>query len=165
MSYQGRRLSVGELVELARRDSSLLADAPSTPHCSYHAELCQDMLNAGDQLLDCWRFGVLQLVDRYNSAARRNDWDVARRLFEQPPSPTGSLQLDAAFAALAEYLSVRDHWATPTWAFEVERSTVNAPWWVSLVISDGFRSEVESYCPSEFSKRGVFIGFGALERA
>ena len=70
--------------------------------------------------------------------------------------------MDAAFAAMAEYLARRDGWTVPAWAALPEREAW--PWWfVTDLRGLHPRALVES--PSSFRRRGVFITDGALERA
>ena len=75
---------------------------------------------------------------------------------------TGDSRVDAAFAAMAEYLARRDGWMVPSWARLPEREAW--PWWfVTDLRGLHPRALVES--PSSFRRRGVFITSGALDRA
>lgn len=77
---------------------------------------------------DLWRFGILQLLDDYESIRAHNSVDAAARLMGEAPEPTGHSGLDAAFAGLACWLADRDGWDAPAWARAEER--VARPWWV-----------------------------------
>jgi hypothetical protein len=71
-------------------------------------------------------------------------------------------RVDAAFAAMAEYLARRDGWEVPSWARLPGREAW--PWWfVTDLRGLHPRALVES-SPS-FRRRGVFITSGALDRA
>ncbi len=87
---------------------------------------------------DLWRFGVLQLLDDYDSVLTHQGVDAAATLMTQAPEPTGHSGLDAAFAGLACWLADRDGWDAPLWAM------------------------VQS--PAQFRIRGVFITDTALQR-
>ena len=78
-----------------------------------------------------WRFGVLQTLDDYTSTCRRGGAELGAGVFTDPPAPTGSVVLDAAFTALAEYLAERDGWTPPTWTADAWRSVAPAVWWAS----------------------------------
>jgi hypothetical protein len=83
-------------------------------------------------------------------------------MWAESPRATGDTRVDAAFAAMAEYLARRDEWTVPSWARLPEREAW--PWWfVSDLRGMHPRALVES--PSSFRRRGVFITSGALERA
>jgi hypothetical protein len=70
--------------------------------------------------------------------------------------------VDAAFAAMAEYLARRDGWTVPFRARLSEREAW--PWWfVTGLRGVHARALVES--PFSFRRRGVFITSGALDRA
>jgi hypothetical protein len=82
-----------------------------------------------------WSFGVLQTLDDYTSTYRRSGAELDRSgragVFTDPPAPTASVELDAAFAALAEYLAERDGWTPPAWTSDAWRSVAPAVWWAS----------------------------------
>jgi hypothetical protein len=82
-------------------------------------------------------------------------------MWAQAPTPSGDTRVDAAFAAMAEYLGRRDGWAVPGWARDPRLEAF--PWWfVTELRGLHPRALVES--PSSFRRRGVFITRGALER-
>jgi len=109
-----------------------------------------------------WRFGVLQVLDDYESTVRSHGVEAASTLFSDEPAPTGHSGLDAALAALACWLSTRDGWTPPAWAKDPHR--VARPWWfVSESAYGRAWALVES--PGEFRIRGVFITNTALVRA
>lgn len=83
-------------------------------------------------------------------------------MFTDEPAPTGAAQIDAAFAALAEYLATRDGWSTPAWAQERHRY-LTTPWYPA--VPDIFREEAEQDSPEAFQRRGIFITGRSLERA
>ena len=82
-------------------------------------------------------------------------------MWSAAPRSTGDSRVDAAFAAMAEYLARRDGWMVPSWARLPEREAW--PWWfVTDLRGLHPRARVES--PSSFRRRGVFIISGALDR-
>jgi hypothetical protein len=83
-------------------------------------------------------------------------------MWASAPRSTGDIRVDAAFAAMAEYLARRDGWEVPSWARLPGREAW--PWWfVTDLRGLHPRALVES--PSSFRRRGVFITSGALDRA
>jgi hypothetical protein len=111
---------------------------------------------------DLWRFGVLQLLDDYESVRTRNGVEAAAKLFVEAPGSTGDSGLDAAFAALTCWLADRDGWEAPEWALSNER--VARPWW--FVSSSAYgRCWAMVQSPAQFRIRGVFITDSALQRA
>ncbi len=104
---------------------------------------------------------LMQLLDDYRRAQRQGGIQTAARLFDDAPSGTGDVRVDAALAGLAEHLARHDGWAPPLWAFDESRYA--KPWWfVSGVRSWHALAIVES--PLAFRKRGVFLTTSALDR-
>lgn len=108
-----------------------------------------------------WRFGVLQLLDDYDSVLRHKGVSAAAQVFEQEPGGTGDTGLDAAYAALACWLAHRDGWTAPAWARDPQR--VARPWWFVSESAYG-RAWALVQSPGEFRIRGVFITDTALIR-
>ena len=108
-----------------------------------------------------WRFGVLQLLDEYDSVMRHQGVAVAARMFAEEPALTGHSGLDAAYAAMACWLAHRDGWQAPSWARHGGR--VARPWWFVSDSAYG-RAWALVQSPGEFRIRGVFITDTALTR-
>ena len=120
------------------------------------------MLADGERLSRLWRYVFVQMLDDYTSVLRHAGIAAAARMWAGAPRGTGDARVDAAFAAMAEYLARRDGWTVPLWARLPEREAW--PWWfVTDLRGLHPRALVES--PSSFRRRGVFITDGALERA
>jgi hypothetical protein len=120
------------------------------------------MLADGERLSRLWRYVFAQLLDDYTSVLHHAGAQAAARMWSEAPRSTGDSRVDAAFAAMAEYLARRDGWAVPSWARLPEREAW--PWWfVTDLRGLHPRALVES--PSSFRRRGVFITSGALDRA
>jgi hypothetical protein len=120
------------------------------------------MIEDGERLSRLWRYVFAQLLDDYTSVLHHQGVQAAAQMWAGTPRPTGDVRVDAAFAAMAEYLARRDGWAVPLWARLPEREAW--PWWfVTDLRGLHARALVES--PSSFRRRGVFITSGALERA
>ena len=129
------------------------------------AASCRALLANGGDLVDAWRFGILQTVDYYMQNLDQDGPDIARQVFDREPS-TGELRVDAAFSALAEYFAARDGWTPPAWVDQPGRV---APWpWFVAPLAQGpgyFHEEALRVTPLEFRQRNVYIGIGELERA
>jgi hypothetical protein len=126
------------------------------------ADCAVAMLSDGEKLSRLWRYVFAQMLDDYASVLRHQGVPAAARMWAESPRDTGDTRVDAAFAAMAEYLARRDGWTVPSWARLPEREAW--PWWfVSDLRGMHPRALVES--PSSFRRRGVFITSGALERA
>lgn len=110
---------------------------------------------------DVWRFGVLQLLDDYESVLANQGIAAASKVFENPPALTGHSGLDASFAALACWLATRDGWSQPAWATAPNR--VARPWWFVSESAHG-KAWALVQSPGEFRLRGVFITDSALQR-
>jgi hypothetical protein len=126
-----------------------------------NAARCAVLLAAGDTPETCWRFGILQTLDDYTSTLRRGGIALAAVVFAEQPAPTGSVQLDAAFAALADHRAERDGWAVPAWALDPAR---RADGWYPAVPAI-FRTEAEQESPRAFRQRGILIPGRSLNRA
>lgn len=118
-----------------------------------------DSGTAGSEAL--WRFGVLQLLDDYDSIMRHQGVAAAAQVFTDEPALTGHSGLDAAYAALACWLAHRDGWDAPSWACDSGR--VARPWWFVSDSAYG-RAWALVQSPGEFRIRGVFISDMALAR-
>ncbi|MGD0603618.1 MAG: hypothetical protein ABSA53_08470 [Streptosporangiaceae bacterium] len=120
------------------------------------------MLQQGERLSRLRRYVFVQMLDDYTSVLRHTGVLAAARMWASSPRSAGDIRVDAAFAAMAEYLARRDGWAVPSWARLPEREAW--PWWfVTGLRGLHPRALVES--PSSFRRRGVFITSGALDRA
>lgn len=163
MSFQGTVLTVSELLDLAHEtpqlDEYALIGLRHT--ATMNAQTCINLLNEGSSVDDCWRFGVLQTLDDYNSTIKRGGAELASRVFADAPPRTGSTRIDAAFAALAEFLAERDEWPVPLWARDESRSTFR--WFAG--VPKIFRDDAERESPNAFRSRGVFITARSLARA
>jgi hypothetical protein len=120
------------------------------------------MLQEGERLSRLWRYVFVQMLDDYTSVLRHAGVPAAARMWASAPRSTGDIRVDAAFAAMAEYLARRDGWEVPSWARLPGREAW--PWWFVTDLGGLHpRALVES--PSSFRRRGVFITSGALDRA
>jgi hypothetical protein len=119
------------------------------------------MLASGESLSRVWRFVLTQMLDDYTSVLRHQGLAAAAAMWWDAPPRLGDARVDAAFAAMAEYLGRRDGWPAPGWTRDPEREAM--PWWfVTELRGLHPRALVES--PLSFRRRGVFITRGALER-
>ena len=71
------------------------------------------------------------------------------------------MEVDAAFAALAEHLAERDGWDVPAW---VQDSWRVAAGWLPSVPSI-FHADALRESPRAFRERGIFITARSLDRA
>ncbi len=125
------------------------------------ATLAAEMLIAGESLQSVWRHAVIQLLDDYTGDAARNGVLVAADRFTGEPRTTMSSQVDAALAAMAEFLARRDGWPVPEWALYPSR--YSPAWWFVTPLR-GMHATALQESPPSFRKRGVFITAGALSR-
>jgi len=163
MVFQGEVLSIGALLERAQIAPVTVPGAGvGVRHTAAdNAARCAVLLAAGDSVDAGWRFGILQTLDDYTSTLRRGGVQLAAEVLADEPDPTGSVQLDAAFAALADHLAERDSWPVPAWALDPARRT--AGWFPSVPAI--FRDEAEQDSPRAFRQRGIFITERSLSRA
>jgi len=119
------------------------------------------MLAANEPLRHVWRFVVLQMLDDYRSVLRHEGVEAAGRMWLVAPDRTDDVRIDAALAALAEFLARRDGWRVPAWAREADREAV--PWWFVTELR-GLHPRALVDSPAPFRRRGVFITRDALER-
>ncbi|WP_460830025.1 hypothetical protein [Nocardioides hungaricus] len=126
-----------------------------------NAQLCADLLAAGGSLDACWRFGILQTLDDYTSTLRRGGVTLAAEVFTEDPPRTGAVQIDAAFAALADHLAERDGWPTPAWTADPARRT--SDWYPAVPAI--LRAAAERESPRAFVERGILITARSLARA
>lgn len=163
MEFQGDTLTVGALLERAQAEPAYLAaTGVGVRHtAAQSARDCRSLLSAGESLDACWRFGVLQTLDDYASTLRRGGTALAAEVFAVEPPRTGSAQVDAAFAALADYLAGRDGWTPPAWAMDPTRGT--DAWYPAVPTI--FRTEADRDSPPAFRQRGILITGRSLDRA
>lgn len=113
-----------------------------------------------DNLTAVWRHSILQLLDDYEGARRRDE--RAPELFSPEPPSTGNNRVDSALAALTEYLARRDDWEAPDWVTDPARYA--EPWWFVAGLRSLEATAVQE-SPLSFRKRGIFITARALSRA
>ncbi|GGM35214.1 hypothetical protein [Microbacterium saperdae] len=163
MVFQGEVLSVTALLDAAR-DAPEATPAPGigVRHtAAQNAADCRRLLSDGEPLDVCWRFGVLQTLDDYTSALRRGGPSLAAEVFTDEPARVGAAEIDAAFAALADYLADRDGWAAPAWALDPSRCTT--AWYPAVPVI--FREDADRESPDAFRRRGILITSRSLARA
>jgi hypothetical protein len=125
------------------------------------ARLADELLVGGDALEAVWRYSIVQLFDDYAHELGRDGAEAASRRFMEEPALTRSPEVDAALAALAEYLARRDGWVPPAWARKPGR--YSSKWWFVTPLRGMHPTAVQESPPS-FRTRGVFITAGALSR-
>lgn len=163
MVFQGKVQSVAALLEAARTtpETNYKSNVGIRHTAAQNASMCNGLLAKNDGLETCWRFGILQTLDDYNSVLRRGDIELAAKVFTDEPSRTGAVEIDAAFAALADFLAQRDGWPTPPWAQDETRKTDE--WYPS--VPKIFHAEAKRESPEPFRQRGIFITHRSLARA
>lgn len=163
MVFQGAVQSVAALLDAARTAPETVPSAGiGVRHTAAdNARACRSLLADAQSLDACWRFGVLQTLDDYTSVLRRGGPTMAAGVFTHEPEPTGSVQLDAAFAALADHLAERDGWQPPAWTLDPTRHTET--WYPA--VPDIFRADADQESPGAFRQRGILITARSLVRA
>ncbi len=164
MVFQGEVRSVTAMLDAAARTPS--RHIPSSRFGLLHtaadnATACRHLLADGEGLNGCWRFGILQTLDDYTSTLRRGGPELAAQVFSDEPPRTGAVQLDAAFAALADYLAERDGRTVPAWALDPTRATES--WYPA--VPTVLRAEADAESPKAFRSRGILITSRSLDRA
>lgn len=168
MKFQGTLLPIGTLLSRARATDAG-PPAGGEAHTSRevrhtargNARRCSELIRKGEPLDSVWRFGILQTLDDYRSTVARGGVSLGAAVFDAEPAPTGSAEIDAAFAALAEYLAEQDGWRPPSWLTGGER--VSGDWYPA--VPDIFREEAEAFSPRAFRSRGIYITPRSLARA
>ncbi|MGL4339995.1 MAG: hypothetical protein ACRCSP_06200 [Rhodoglobus sp.] len=163
MAYKGTVLTVGAMLERAQAapEPAPRADVGLRHEAATTALRCAALLTQGDGLDECWRFGIVQTLDDYNSTLRRGGAQLAAQVFAAEPAHTGSAEIDAGFAALAEHLAHRDGWNVPSWAVDPARSVKH--WYPD--VPRIFYADAERESPNAFRSRGIYITDKTLKRA
>jgi hypothetical protein len=163
MPYQGVKLSISDLLALSRASEPPQFDAGiGVLHTAAHsAQRAKELITTGDSLDDVWRYGILQTLDDYTSTVRRGGTVLGSNVFAEAPELTGISQIDAGFAALADYLSEKDGWARPEWASEPARTTRD--WFPD--VPPQFRADAIAESPRAFRDRGIWITSRTMARA
>jgi hypothetical protein len=141
-----------------RFQSSLHNDAQST------IGYVQDLVAGGADLRQGWRYGILQTLDYCISGLNRGGVQLARRVFSREPQRTGSVELDAAYAALAEHLAERDGWPAPSWAADKSRIAPQ-PWIVAGTRWQRAVDDAWASVPEAFRRHNVIVSAHDLDRA
>jgi hypothetical protein len=163
MVFRGEVLPISTLLDVARH----APPAKPAVHVGVlhtaagNALTCARLVADGDPPEAGWRYGILQTLDDYTSTLARGGRDLAAEVFADEPAPTGSPQLDAAFAALADHLAQRDGWVAPRWVRHPARHANG--WFPAVPLM--FRDEAYRDSPSAFRRRGIFITSRSLDRA
>lgn len=125
------------------------------------ALLADNLLAEGETLQSVWRYAIIQLLDDYAHDLGRAGVFAASQRFTREPPATHSTEVDAALAALAEYLARRDNWPLPSWARKPGRYSTK--WWFVTPLR-GMHPTALQESPPSFRTRGVFITAEALSR-
>ena len=137
------------------KNDTMKLEVSRTPDCASWMEQVRHNVARGDTHAKLFRQGVLQVMKWYDSALVSYGVDVARAQYNREPGTTGSLGVDAAFAALAHWQATRDGWAaaTPSW---IRRTIAPDPWYAS---DDAYSQErARSTCPALWREHNVWIG-------
>ena len=163
MGYKGTVLTISELLDRARTatEPKPRVDVGLGAAAGWSAERCGWLGSGGEGWGEWWRFGILQTIDDYTSTWRRGGVELAARVFPAEPPRTGSPEIDAAFAALAEHLADRDGWNPPAWALDPTRKVDR--WYAT--VPRVFHRDAERESPRAFRTRGIYITEHALGRA
>ncbi len=164
MAFQGEILSVTEMIRLAELAPPAPRSSAGVLHTAVGAARdAAELVDAGEPATAGWRFGVLQALDDYTSTCLRGGTELGAQVFTEPPAPTGSVELDAAFAALADYLAERDGWAAPLWIHDAWRTVKPGQWWAKT--PNIYRQIALEESPRAFRDRGIWITLSGLARA
>jgi hypothetical protein len=166
MAYKGPTLSVGELIAQSQAEppvdwAATARDDGLRWTVGDAAAACAEMLSEGEEHKQLWRFAILQTLDVYSFAMKRRGVGLAARVFDEEPPATGSIHVDAAFAALAAHLAQRDGWTPQPWVSSPARSTPG--WYVADIPAR--EQWIKAQTPPAFAARGVWIAENSLDRA
>lgn len=162
MKFKGEPLSVGQLISASNDASGTqpLRKWPTEFDAARAARACSARIRAFGSRAECWRFGILQTIDYYQSAVARGGVSAGSRVFRVEPAPTGDEMVDACFAALAEYLADRDGWSAPQWTLtRYPTGEWVVPEW------EEFRTEAVEQSPPPFKSRNIYVTPLDLTRA
>ncbi len=137
----------------------MTTDQRHLPDCAALMERMQRHVADGDTHADLFRFGVLQAMKWYDNDVAERGPLAGAALFERAPGTTGDRGLDAAFAAMAEWLATRDSWLSPAWAVNL---AAPEPWYASNY--PGSQAHARATCPALWRRHNVWIGDRALLR-
>lgn len=112
-----------------------------------------DLVRAGDEPL-------ARVRDFLDQAPRRSDGELAA-LIRERPEPTGSPEVDALLAGVAEHLAAVRALPCPRWVLEDGRF-LDRFWFVSPVRA--FRALALAQTPVALKRRGIFWPARSLER-
>ena len=118
------------------------------------AALAPALVSASGAQDEAWK-----LVGEFLDDDKRADDDEFVSSVIDPPLPTGTRWADALVAALGEYLSVQREITPPSWT---QMPIEVVPWW--FVAGERFAAVAFRESPVSFSRRGIFVTSGALER-
>jgi transcriptional regulator with XRE-family HTH domain len=113
-------------------------------------------LLADEGQASAWR-RLLDFVDDFRGSPMAGK----RWLIETSPALCGDRRLDAAIAAVAEFLCAEAGLPYPAWTDEEERFA--EPWWFVSGLR-GFEAMALRDSPITFARHGVFVNEGAFER-
>jgi hypothetical protein len=103
-----------------------------------------------------WR-QLLDFVDDF-----RGSPDAGKRwLVDEAPALSGDRRIDAALAALVEFLCAEARLSYPEWTEEPERFA--EPWWFVSGLP-GFEAMAFQDSPISFARHGVFVNERAFQR-
>lgn len=114
----------------------------------------------GVDLDERWRLAISQVIDIYELHRRHGQLDDAVRMFAATPGLTGDRRIDAAIAALCEYLAARDGWKPPKWTKAECR--YSEPWY--LTEYKVFQRLADEAPVEAFQRHGVRISAETLVR-
>jgi hypothetical protein len=115
------------------------------------AALADELLVQGETLHAVWRYAIVQLLDDYSHELARDGAAAASRRFDREPAATRSPEVDAALAALTEYLARRDGLAGAPWARKPGR--YSSTWWFVTPLR-GMHPTALQESPASFRTRG-----------
>lgn len=137
----------------------MATDQRQLPDCAAWMERMRRFVELGDSHAELFRCGVLQVMKWYDNDVYEYGLQAGPAMFARTPATTGDSGLDAAFAALAEWLAARDGWSIPAWATDV---AAPEPWYVSD--HPGSQAHARETCPPIWREHNVWIGDRALLR-
>ncbi len=120
-----------------------------------------ELLQLANGEIEAWRYSIIQILDNYLSAKYHLGAAKAATMFNTEPKLTGSKNIDAAVAGLAEYLADTDGWQAPEWVYQPARYV--SQWYPDVparYIDDARKQGVPG-----LAKHGIYVTESVISRA
>lgn len=162
MKFKGPHLSLEEILNSSEKIDESPVSYSDDLRSSAYENASDTIFTFGKNLeiIDLWRFAVLQTLDDYNSSVKRGGVTLGARVFENPVEDSVPY-MKVSLAGLASYLSEKDGWETPSWVNET--NPLPEPWFPNVL--SFLRDDALEESPNGFRKFNIFVTLEGLTRA